>query len=728
MLPSNLARNVLEKLQDLQKDLSESTQQDFYNSLIYRYQNQLITKLQEIVQVDSEALIFDQLKYFLHQNWHLVKTSFLCYTSLANEPVTHLLCDLAVELSLNPRTAPSSPIELLMPGVECESINRNYSNLDVISLKNILNQYITGNDGSYLIPIKQLMDDEMGRGLNFYFSLMQDKTHLYLQQDEIDRLINHSCYSQDYANAYKEYQDSQQDHPGLLTHLKELARSFHLNSKDGLGTEEQAGNRVYRTLIEFCAYYDALELNQKNTIPALHQHIKQLIDLVSVHGSHSLEMRCIGKQREILEALIKQHQDELVFIGCNDENKKRNIEQKKQVLERAGQAFITALDSKAPIGQDKLGLSKELLDAFFTGHYTISSSRDLEILIQSHSEVIIFLAEDATLKEALLDHLSNLELLLRFMEQHSTTQCAVLFHLVGKELFRKMLINAKPWILILNQLHEDKFQLVLGIILNNQLLHESHVMLMLHLLTHDKKTVFLNAIKKYLFQILPSWNDIKSLFKTATSNELLLLLPELQINLVALMREYSDQTGKFDYFSGISAEKQHMLLELVYKNPDWIFLINQAAIFQSLLSPLIRTERSLIFEFMQDNLSALIHTTEDLLTILSVLSPQEKTLILKSVQSQLSKIIQNKKDISQLFKVLTSDQKMLLIDALETEDFKKLVTCKADYNIMKTYVSEKKRVCFEEAVGGFAHSEQAFFQPKPNQGCRQSVKKHHVCS
>ena len=74
------------------------------------------------------------LKNFLREHWLRIRKSALSYTAIPDAMITRFLCELAEMLSDNK----VSPIALLMPGVNIESLTEKYKNLDEIPLEQII--------------------------------------------------------------------------------------------------------------------------------------------------------------------------------------------------------------------------------------------------------------------------------------------------------------------------------------------------------------------------------------------------------------------------------------------------------------------------------------------------------------------------------------------------------------------------------------------------------------
>lgn len=234
------------------------------------YCNEQLVYLTDVLESHSGLELSLVLKEYLAKNWNLVKGTSLSYTALPQDEFTFLLCEIAqfVTEQIEHKDKGVFAINYLMPGVYIESIaEEKYPHLEVDdahTLKKILASHILGREGKYLIPVKQYAElaeqnDKPKQWINYYFAIEDhQEEYALLNPEEYNRLARHSSASEALMDAVADYQLTLQQGGGLLIQLKRLCRLLQINSVDGIGEEESAGNGAYEAIFQFNEYYTRL--------------------------------------------------------------------------------------------------------------------------------------------------------------------------------------------------------------------------------------------------------------------------------------------------------------------------------------------------------------------------------------------------------------------------------------------------------------------------------------
>lgn len=238
-----------------------------------------------------KSYYIERFESILSDNWALVKGTTLCYTSTFKDDVTYLMVKIAEYLAQQ-RPESKSAFEYLMPGVAYENTRDGYPELDKMNLMEALRTHILGDAGNYLIPVKILLEldfDPSQNGLNnpYYHEQLHNGQPWKISAAEMQRLFSHSKYTRSIKAAKEVVDDySSQDH--LLAQLRLLCKNLRLGSVLMNGTEMDASDEAYQTMINFMAYFDKLYARRLITKPALPENCEEWIGHVLWIGRNNL--------------------------------------------------------------------------------------------------------------------------------------------------------------------------------------------------------------------------------------------------------------------------------------------------------------------------------------------------------------------------------------------------------------------------------------------------------
>ncbi len=237
---------------------------DLRTQITQAWVEQTIERLQVLLSEEahlSEEARALSLESFLAECWSLVQGTALCYTALPNEPITLVLARVAEWVG---ETLGKPPLSCLMPGVMLENLRDEYPDLNnVTSIQPILNTHVYGvakeNDHTpYLLPVKLLTElSLLGPNPQFYHPYAEE--YLYLTDDVMQRLFNHSTLTRALNDTYQTYHQVVSDDSNLLGQLTQLVKQLAINSVNGLGQETNAAGGAYPAIIAFMNYYTQLE-------------------------------------------------------------------------------------------------------------------------------------------------------------------------------------------------------------------------------------------------------------------------------------------------------------------------------------------------------------------------------------------------------------------------------------------------------------------------------------
>jgi len=642
-------------------DTSESGLKD---TVLSSYGKQCMGKLADIVnQPHTEnSLLETQFGAFLRDNWNLVKSTSLSYTSLPEHEITSLLCDIA-EFIAEVKTRhdgdqPVDIVKLLMPTVQTSSFSDNVQSLGPyqnaitgqwvvvpeVSLRNILHTHIVANDGLSLLPVGLLADLEPGtesqRLANPYYDYSDPTMSPYLNDDEYERLVEHSSLTRDVYEAKKLYETHCADNSNLLGHLWQLCSQLAYNSAGyagGVGQEENAAGGTYPAIIAFNDYYLSLSQEDKNNIPVgVKQEIELLLNLSANPGANinatETIATCIATRRKDLEKAMLGQEKALSLIALQGTHKENLIEQSKTQFHSAKSALVNGLNNNQypNTGSDKLGLTLPLLNALQIT-LSISSPQDLKT-IQSLNPTEI------------REFFKNPQLQYQFGRQFNTVEDLVIFS-----------IETSP----------KKLQALLSMtaydFVGRLILRSTDLSTLLISLDAERGRIVCEAFKTHFMKIL---NPYGGRYDT-----------DMEVFGFGRMLQYLNPV-------------QCSIVCDVYKNELPIF-IQTAAHFKELLTPLNPEQRTAVYQAFKDNIHHLAHSTNKLRDIFELLNDEQRTELYEAHKDDYLTLVTTPRDFENLLTFLNSEQRT---DAFNTLKNKFSVISSLDFaNVMK-YLNPDQRL------------------------------------
>ncbi len=330
-----------------------------------------------------------QLKEQLCANWHLINGTLLSYTALPDNGITDLFCDIALLIaqsenqSRGPTDTPIGIIELLMPTVAVDSLNSDvYPDLKPswnekthswqdVDIKKIIKTYILGEKGLYLVPLKVLneIDPHTPSKLsNFYYNYQHHPEEtVYLNDEELRRLKEHSPYTRAVFNTLAECHQYAKSNPNLYGLLKTLSEHMRHNSVKGKGEDNVAGEEVYPAIVNFLEIYQRFSPEKISRVP---ETIKKEIAQLKVYGGRYIEATesdsCTykGGERISTEIEIPEQKEVLSQITLNENEGKYLLDEKINTFELAKEDMDHFLANPQEVDcADELGNDSRLLES-----------------------------------------------------------------------------------------------------------------------------------------------------------------------------------------------------------------------------------------------------------------------------------------------------------------------------------------------------------------------------
>lgn len=290
-------QDVIQRSEALLKQISELEQNQaaanmpLTQKLYLEHAKKTLQELLLLLQADlSPQTIIHNLENFLGEQWEKIKGDIRCYTAMPESPLTHLMCDIALDIA---KEIKKPAISILMPGVRYE-----YTDFEEKEnhLKEFLKTHIVNSDGTYLLSVRRSVEqvklsEEAPEIANHYYEETDSPSYAYLKPEEIQHVFGHSHGTQELLRTREQWQNYSKENMNLLSVLEQLILELQKNSKHGVGTEGIAGEGVYEPVVNFRIVYDCLDEEQIN---AIHKNVSSAIEKLFTVGSPIYGIELMG--------------------------------------------------------------------------------------------------------------------------------------------------------------------------------------------------------------------------------------------------------------------------------------------------------------------------------------------------------------------------------------------------------------------------------------------------
>ncbi len=441
--------------------------------ITYNYRHKLIAQLNEIFSKLDEAAILAELSELLSQNWGVVKGTILCYTALPKNTLTIFLCDAAAYIAEHYGDKTKKAISYLMPDVVTESLSDDYPDLEDLPLQHIILTHIVSSDKSYLIPIRLICKHPVGETFyhNFYYNFKKHpEEKVWLDQEEVTRLYQHSLQAQELAELKKNAVELRKKDQSLFSYIERLITALHSNdSHGGNGQNERAGETAYSAITSFFCYYDSIQ-GDKNS--AISLKIREEIELLRSVGGEKSNIgnikSCIGTRQEQLKGLLNKHGSKLKEIRITENGSEKLLAETEKDYAQAQESLDKQLNQNTYIGEDILPITFNILNYLGIALSFENFDNALLLLDMSPASLNSILSQEP-IKKSLVCCIAELNQLVLFIQELRDQQLEIIFKKAKNEFVQKFfskeddvrnlafllpIISIDKRVIILKHLHE----------------------------------------------------------------------------------------------------------------------------------------------------------------------------------------------------------------------------------------------------------------------------------
>lgn len=673
----------------------------------------------------SNELSEEKLKQFLAQNWKIIQRTGLSYTAIPDDEVTLLLCEVAEWL----RSPEQGALNLLMPTVHTECLNDDYPHLGSyrnekgylqvasVSLADVLKTHVLGQGGAYLIPIKYLtaLKRNVERIPNLYYDYQRHQASMvYLSSDEQEKLFQHSSLTLALKQELLTYEDYLNKDESFLKHVSRLRRNLFINSVNGIGQEANAGSFAYAAIIEFNEYYQHVSEEQRKNIPqALQDELALLLELaadptknVNKWGEVSGET-CLAIRSASLKSLIEKHELLLSTLVCDENTQVQLLQTTKDNIQKGQEIIQRQLQQGAYVGQEKLGLTPELL-RLLNLQCSISDGRDLhDFMMLDTDEISRFLDAEPGLWWSILDQFPTINELCIFCIENKPEKIEVLFSKIAI-LLQMRFFGVKNLIALLRPLDDQRSSAVLRALSPKLSKVTTTIDEFIHLsgnISSEQRILLWDAVGNNLLKGVSTWSELRLLLlhvppecHKSLSGNLKNKLYQLKDNLIALL--------------GFLPEE---LFQLVLSELDEILpqVILSATQFNHLLYWLKSERRSPVYQMMKCSLVRMMDSARDFKIIMQYLRSEERTEVYQLAKNELPNLINSASYFNLIFQYLSIEERSELYSLIKNI-LPSLIKSAHDFKRILRYLSPQERIEFytlmqEHLIGdGFINDPKEF--------------------
>jgi len=658
---------------------------NWQNEVYFKYQLDTLDQLAEIFKAHSNnhSRLTETLKAFLDSNWKLVTSNEklpngtkqgtkLCYTACPDAVLTDLLCHVAQFVKDNINDDTLCTLQILIPGLAVDSDNAAYPSLNKLPVKQVLKTHILGRTGNctYLISVKQfasLIKTEKTKRHNIYFDAddLGDHPELaILNDDEYDRLINHSPETQALFEAHTQYQLAIDEQGSLLTHLNKLIERLRFNSVDGVGSEAIAGKSTDGAMMQFVDYFDRLG-NKKEAIPP---QVKKEIDLLLEVASPTKKRKvspmlsCINNLQQDLEKAKQPVEQELAKIGLDEQCKADLIEKNWQHVSVCEKAFQEVIGTDEYCGEDKLPFTQVLLEKFNV-EISIQSIADVEAFIKlSGNEISHFCNHKKSLREDLIGQFSDLEDFIWFIHATPLVQLRALLTACQDEIFKLLIKRYENIQALLMTFHEERLKIICGSLMLGLfalIKGADNFVEICKKLSFDQFVVLIEAIKDKL----PDWidkNKFLYLYKYLPTEQRPVFFEAMKAHLSVLIKN----TNKFVYiYQSLFTEQCSVFLEAMKAHLPR--LIKDADKFAYVCRSILTGQHSVFFEAMKAHLPGLIKDTDEFVRVYEFLFTEQRPVFFEAMKAHLPRLIKDTDKFVYVWRYFLAEQRSVFFEAMK---------------------------------------------------------------
>src|SRR3989338_4453585 len=697
------------------------------DELIVQYNTTTLDKLfaafqKEEKEKDPEQLV-KTLESFFQENWALINGTALCYTALPDSAITHLLCDIAIYVAEQEK---KSPIPVLMPTICTDHFASSEKNITGFNPTEILKTHVLGREGKYLIPLRSLtqltLQYDLEKINNEYYDVdSHTDDMIYLSEDELSRLSEHSDAAKAVLDCKKQYVQLSTNADNLLGRLNKLIQLMVFNSSHGgIGTAEIAAKGGMIAVADFFDYYNALPKEIKEKIPSAVQNEIEVLRSFTVpiqqknasgelvfddKGRPVMALKnadigsCLGTRSADLKKAIAGHETELLNLQLSDEIKQKFNQALEEKFKESVHHLKTLLDeNKYAHGVDKLGITKQLIEALKV-KFRLNSAEYLALfnhLSCNEIKEILTLPNAAT---TIVTAIGSIENLVIFIINTNTEKLSILLTGIQSTLIRQIIKDSTDLSATLISLDSEKTKVVVTA-LKDQLLTliktATDFRDVLRDLTPEQRTVVYTALKNQLPALITTAADFSNALHHLTPEQCTAVCAALEDRLPALIKTAADFSNALRYLSPEQRTAVYTALE--DRLPT---LITTANDFSNALCYLSPEQRTALITALKNQLPTFITTAADFSNALRYLSPEQCTAVFTTLEDQLPVLIKTTYDFYAVLRDLTPGQCTAVCTALK-DQLPTLITTADSFRSMLRDLTPEQRTAIYTVLSAIA--------------------------
>jgi len=663
------------------------------DELIVQYNTTTLDKLftafqKEEKEKDPEQLV-KTLESFFQENWALINGTALCYTALPDSAITHLLCDIAIYVAEQEK---KSPIPVLMPTICTDHFASSEKNITGFNPTEILKTHVLGREGKYLIPLRSLtqltLQSDLEKINNEYYDVdSHTKEMVYLSEDELSRLSEHSDAAKAVLDCKKQYVQLSTNADNLLGRLNKLIQLMVFNSSHGgIGTAEIAAKGGMIAVADFFDYYNQLPNAIKEKIPPTVQNEIEVLRSFTVpiqqkdasgelvfddKGRPVMALKnadigsCLGTRSAELKKAIAGHETELLNLQLSDEIKQKFNQALEEKFKESVHHLKTLLDeNKYKHGVDKLGITKQLIEALKV-EFRLNSAEDLALfnhLSCNEIKEILTLPNAAT---TIVTAIGSIENLVIFIINTNTEKLSILLTGIQSTLIRRIIKDSTDLSATLISLDSEKTKVVVTALKDQlpALITTAYSFRsMLRDLTLGQRTAVCTALNDQLPTLITTAHDFYGVLYYLTPEQRTTVFTALNDRLPTLI---TTADSFWDVLHYLTPEQRAVVITAL--NDRLPTLITTARDFQNVLFYLTPEQRTAVFTTFENRLPALIITASNFRSVLYHLTLEQRTAVFTAFEDRLPALITTMSDFRNVLHDLTPEQCTVVCTALKDQ-------------------------------------------------------------
>jgi hypothetical protein len=283
-------------------------------------------------------------------------------------------------------------------------------------------------------------------------------------RDELMRLEKHSSLTQHFFLLKKQLAKVKREGDSLLARLTTLSDGLYLNSKDGVGSETEAGVMAQNVMQAFWTYYSILPQSDISRLPeGLVEQIHYIRKCLGKYekGEETLSdiETCLATRRTRLLEEMNGHDALLSRIGANGRSQEKIVDKLRAKMSEVVEVLCGSIETAEYQGCDSLGIKPELLSALEI-KVTINDFDELLFVLNSlmPDEIMTVFSGDIQLQA--LKAIKTIDNLCVLFVELPKEKISALLEVMGEAIFKAYVKKPKDISVSLMVLNGERAQVV----------------------------------------------------------------------------------------------------------------------------------------------------------------------------------------------------------------------------------------------------------------------------